>query len=298
MNRILLLLFVFGLFCRPGRPEGIYSSPVIYPAAGNIRAEAGTIEFWFRLDTSAMVGCYFGLFRLVYPSEPSSILDFSYNDHLGTVVFRVAGAGKLYGVPVGSTYLSSALFGMQLKTSQPYPRHRSLDAREWHYTALCWEGPWPEKFHVYLDGKLIIPAGKMRGLVWHDLKQGRIQGPYGVLTVDELRISSICRTKEEISRYYETVEKSDGAPTLEVPEEEGNQEEFLAELEGMPEPGFAQDEYTLLLDHFTHFDSDGITATTLAAQVSGFSGERGGNIHPTAWKRVKGKFGSALQLWE
>ncbi|MBI2201009.1 MAG: hypothetical protein HYU43_03620, partial [Armatimonadetes bacterium] len=219
MNRSLIMLSVLVLPSGTGTSEGVYWSPVVYPAAGNIRAEAGTVEIWFRLDTNPLPGCYFSLVQLHYPADAATVLSFSYGDHMGNVVFRVAGAGRFFGMPVGSTYLTSALRGMTVKAPEPYPRHVSLAAKEWHYVALTWECPQPQTFRAYLDGKPIIPGGKVRGLVWHDLKQGRLQGPGGILTVDELRISSVCRPPEEIQRYYESVESRDTAPKLEVPED-------------------------------------------------------------------------------
>ncbi|MBI2191724.1 MAG: hypothetical protein HYU36_07055 [Planctomycetes bacterium] len=285
--------------------QAIHTASLTYPAPGNIRPAEGMVELWFRLDTESFEGCYFGLFTLTYPPSETPCLHFSYNDHLGAVRFRIASYGRFFGIVMANPYYGSALIGMPVKgetAGNPYPRHRALRAKEWHYAALGWSGKNPQLIRVHLDGRLIVPPGKLKGDVWDDLTPAQLQGPWGQLTVDELRISSRCRPESEIRAYWDSMEKAEGdAPQVAEPEPaegEKSEDEFLAGLEGRPEPGFAADPDTLLLDHFTAVHPGGDAAETAAAVIAGYRKERGGLIGGPAWKRVRGRFGTALQLWE
>jgi hypothetical protein len=147
---------------------------------------------------------------------------------------------------------------------------------ERHYIVWTWSG---RKRSIYLDGKhresgpLDPPLqgeGRAGGNSTKDVPvegwmRGTLTGArlmvglqYSPISVDEIRISSVARTDEEIARAY----ASDAPP--------------------------ARDAYTYVLDH-----CDGTPESTF---VSGFSGEKGATLAGT-YKVVEGRYGKALQLW-
>jgi len=132
---------------------------------------------------------------------------------------------------------------------------------DWHHLALAWtNGLVKTTVSMFLNGKLVIRPSELPGKLWADMEATSFRlmnAPnHDNIAVDELRISDIARSPEQITNAF-----TRGA--------------------------FVRDEHTLLLDHF---DTLG-TNETSAAQISGYGGEQGGKLVNTCYELVDGNSG-------
>ncbi|MBI4027426.1 MAG: hypothetical protein HY360_20745 [Verrucomicrobia bacterium] len=226
---------------------------LIYPARGNIELDEGTVELWLinGLDMGAaskeLAACPFDL---IFPDQNAHyILNYI---HWGKAIAQV-GYGKLNHSYVWSPPLA-------------------WKPGEFHHLAWTWSG---RKRSVYADGtaggkgnkrghEYDIPAEvTVEGPLVGDLTDGRIEigRGYSAIIIDEIRISSIARTAEEIAKGWQAAPKKDAT--------------------------------TLLLDHCEEGDPDVIAISkerTLEGELIGRRLEGG-------HESVKGRFGNAIQLW-
>ena len=144
-------------------------------------------------------------------------------------------------------------------------REKDLPAADvWHHIAYAWRGK--ETWMVY-DGKQVRGIGRaVQGLPKVLPQTGHIQlgSSNAPVTVDELCISSRARLPEEI------IERMGGE--------------------------IAEDIDTLLLDHFAEIVPANDMRETVAAYVSGLSGEHGGQVEG-ACRMVPGRFGTGMALF-
>lgn len=224
---------------------------LIYPASGNIELNEGTVEIWLisgfdsepeRKDSSS----WCSPFNLTFPSDNAKyVLNFL---TWGKAIVQ-AGYGKI-------------------QHSYVWTRPLVWKPGEFHHLAWTWSG---RKRSVYVDGtaggkgpKGEIPVEQtVEGPLAGDLTDARIEigSGHSPITIDEVRISSIARTPEEIAKGWQSAPKKDAT--------------------------------TLLLDHCAEGDPEVIAESrerTLAGAVIRRRLEGG-------HESVKGRFGNAIQLW-
>ena len=232
------------------QPGWKYGS-VSYPAPGNFDLDEGTMEMWVAADMDTE------------------------DKKFGAMLFDLqAPQGESWHYPIMFVGGSIAQIGYcKPRHSYVWAGKANWKAGEQHYFVFTWSG---RARSIYIDGKHIETTkaqgplqGEGRGYSSKDVMvegflNGQmtgatlmVGGQYSPITLDEVRISSVAKTEEEVSAI------------------------FAAKKAPMREPT------TLLLDH-----CDGGPAEV----VSGFSGEKGAKIKGET-KVVDGHFGKAIQLW-
>jgi hypothetical protein len=257
MTCLLVLSVVAGVArAQPAKPpEPKRFGSMVYPAAGNIDLDEGTVEMWVIANSDTSI------------HTTNNLVFFDIRHAEGTHFYFGA-------LNIGVQPKSISMIGFTV------PRHSFVwgGALLWkpgdvHYVAFSWKG---KLRSIYIDGKPVergplepalqsetgIRSSKdvtVEGWLYGNLTttQLLVGMQHSPFTVDELRVSSVERSLEEIAAVY-----ASRAP-------------------------LPPDAYTLLLDH-----CDGGPA----AMVSGFSGETGAQFLGS-YKVVDGAIGKAIQLW-
>ena len=141
-----------------------------------------------------------------------------------------------------------------------------LHKGDWHYLAVAWtNGLEKAVVSLHLDGRLAIRPTELPGPWWADLEATTLRfmsAPnHDNVAVDELRISDVAYGPQQATNSF---------------------------LRG----AFVRDEHTLLLDHFDRIDNE----QTVAEQIAGYHGEKGGKLLNKCCELVDGKFGKALRI--
>jgi hypothetical protein len=198
---------------------------LIYPAAGNIQLDEGTVEIWLisgfdsepETKDSASWCCPFDL---IFPSENAHYI-------LNFITWGKALAQVGYG---------------KLQHSYVWTRTLVWKPGEFHHLAWTWSG---RKRSVYVDGtaggkgtKGETPAEvTVEGPLVGDLTDARIEIGRGhsPITIDGVRISSIARTSEEIAKGWQSAPKRDAMTLLLDHCEESDPEVIAESKERTPE---------------------------------------------------------------
>lgn len=251
-------------------------NPVVhYPAAGNLRPEQGTLEMWFRFEEepSGSAGRalhYFPFFFLNVEGEKHQRISCAYQTIWNTNNFHFffSSVTRVEGQILQSPYVATVEEGMGTK---PDPRGPPIfipriHAGDWHHLAVVWtNGLEKALVSMFLDGRLVIRPTELPGSWWDDMEATSLRlmnAPYhDNIAVDELRVSAIARTAEQLTNSC-----AKGA--------------------------LVRDEHTLLLDHFDRIEGE----QTVAEQISGYGGEKGGKLLNKCYELVDGKFGKAVRL--
>jgi len=253
---------------------------VVYPGAPHLTASEGTIECWVNLamepDGTQAKGChFFPIWSILVDGEPNARFTMSYQtvwkpDHFH-MLFRPF--GKMLGEISPGPYIGSAedtqptVKGESAK--KPFPRIPRWKAGQWHHVALTWRGLPQSTVMLYIDGKPAIWPATPELSLWDDIERFKFTLRTYVhdnLTIDDLRISSVARTDEEMQKVFAT---------------------------GVTEA----DRYTLLLDRFESLEQKGDTTYTVAEVFTAGLGQPGGRVlNPKQVELVEGKGGKGLKI--
>jgi hypothetical protein len=253
----------------------------IYPLPGHLDPAEGTIEFWMRLeqnpDPSSKDGVsYFNLFHVLVPGEPNPRIRLFYQTVWTTNVyhFSLSTIGVVNGEFVANSYTVTAEEGTgPLKgetAANPYPRIPRLKAGDWHHLAITWKGLPQNTVTLYFDGKVAIPSVLLHAPLWEGFDAFHLHfavNPYAnAHTLDELRISAVARTPEEIKASF-------------------------------AEARAKQDRHTLLLDHFEELREVGGKKYTVPEVFNLGMDVTGGQLTtPHAIELIEGKSGKAAKF--
>jgi hypothetical protein len=255
---------------------------VTYRAFGHLDPGDGTIEFWLRLEVDAVkpdgteVMPYYWLFNLTRPGDPGQHAGFSYSrggapNHYALIC---AGYGSVDGKPVENPAISSLEDTVEVakadRTGTRYPRIPRLKAGEWHHLALTWSGGALPLFNLYVDGKPAAWPVRMKAPPFGDLRELRFNLQANSYqdshSIDDLRISSIARSAEEIQQSAQAGRS-------------------------------VADRYTILLDRFEQFRHEGDRHwTTPEVHATGLESETGLILRRDCVELVEGKSGKALRF--
>lgn len=196
------------------------AAAITYPVTGNLRAEEGTIELWMRLEAepdAKVPGCHYFPILAVYgkgkegqPNPARATLNYQNIWKPDWFHFFFMSSGKQLGQVSNNPYVTTVEETQTAskldRTNAPYPRTPRLKKGEWHYLALTWSGD-PLQVSLYLDGRqVILPATLSAGNPWEDLEGGTFciesYTSHDNLTLDDLRISSVVRSEEEIKAAF------------------------------------------------------------------------------------------------
>jgi hypothetical protein len=262
-----------------------------YPLGGNIHAEQGTLEMWFALaaepDPSQKQSLhYFPIFHFRQAGEDHPRATLTYQtvwkpDHFH---FNWNSTGRAIGEFASDAYIATAedtqvtTKADVLSPGGKYPRTPRLKKDEWHYLAITWtDGLTKPKYSMFLDGRQVLLTSTLNAVWWDDLDSmvlAILGAPYhDNYVLDELRLSSTARGADEIAQIH----ASGKPPTRDV--------------------------LTLLLDHLDIIDRQEPAEagkppvfSTVAEQISGFTGEKGGRLVGLIWDVVDGRFGKAVLI--
>ena len=228
---------------------------IVYPAANCLDPAEGTCELWVRNDFDPSVrlanAFYVPMYFFRVQEEGS-------RDEKMYLLTRSVKNGRDVGFRVGQAvdFVGLDKFGWR-------------ERNEWHYLALTWVGDRQRyTLRLYQDGRLIDQvtdnqAAPLRIGVKTEIVVGSPVFACSFATVDELRISAIERSPDEI-----------------------------AQAARQDQGGFAWDRWTLLLDHFDRIEPDSSrTDTAWTKTEGGIRGQIQGR-----YQQTEGRFGSALQL--
>ena len=154
--------------------------------------------------------------------------------------------------------------------AKPFPRVPRLKAGDWHHIAITWKGLPQSTVTMYFDGRIVIPPSELHAPLWEGMDEFVLQwesNPYrDSHTIDELRISSVARTQEEINQSIAAVRAR-------------------------------SDRHTLLLDHLDELrDANGKRQTVPEVFTGGYD-PQGGIINRTNMvELVEGKSGKGLRF--
>ena len=286
MMRSMAALFLVVLISTPAIAQVIE-----YPLGGNIRAEQGTLEMWFALaaepDPSQKQSLhYFPLFWFKQSGEDHPRASLNYQtvwkpDHFH---FNWNSTGRAIGEFASDAYIATAeetqavTKADALSPGGRYPRTPRLKKDEWHYLAITWtDGLTKPKYTMYLDGRVVYLTAALNAVWWDDLDTmvlAMLGAPYhDNYALDELRLSAVARNADDIAQTH----ASGKAP--------------------------ARDVHTLMLDHMDTIDRQEPAEagkppvfSTVAEQISGFTGEKGGRLVGLNWDVVDGRFGKAVVI--
>ena len=276
-RRFIPLAFCLFLFAQ-GSPA--QSQVLVYPAAGNLRAEQGTIEMVFRFEEEPDPGGaralhYFPFFFISVDGEVQRRVSFTYQTIWSTnhMHFFFSSLGPLLGTWVGNPYVTTVEQGQVVKPGVNVPLWLPrMHKGDWHHVAITWtHGLEKPVVAVYLDGSQAIRSLELPAVWWADMEATTLElmsAPYhDDIAVDELRISDMARSPLQITN-------------------------------SVAQGALARDEHTLLLDHFDRIESNAAARAeqTVAEQIAGYHGERGGTLPSKCYELVDGKFGKALRL--
>jgi len=197
-----------------------HADSVIYPVAGHFDAAEGTIEYWQRLDVkpdpSGAEGVgYFIFFQVLKPGEGNPRIRWSYQTVWNTNHFHFffSSLGLISGSLAANPYVVTAedtagpLKGES--GTNRYPRIPRLKAGDWHHIAITWKGLPQSTVTAYFDGEVAIPPVLLHAPLWEGMDGFVFQldsNPYrDAHTLDELRVSSVARTQEEIRQSIAAV---------------------------------------------------------------------------------------------
>jgi hypothetical protein len=200
---------------------------IAYPAPGNIQLDEGTVEVWL---TS-----YFDSEAKATECGWASFFDLRTPDQTLTCSLMFLTWGKALALLAGSGALRHSYVWSRVLVWKP---------GEYHCVALSWSG---RRRRIYVDGVAGGKGGKgdtppeveVEGVFRGDLSQTRllIGSGYSPIVVDEVRISSVARTPEEIARGWTNAPAAD-AYTLLLDHCDGGTPEVMAGTQGGPEGGF------------------------------------------------------------
>jgi hypothetical protein len=218
---------------------------VTYLGGPHLRAEEGTIECWIRLDVepSPEQARSFPLWTIFRDGEENPVMRFTYQIywHDENFHFFLASWGPLLGKSVGNGFIATVedtqLTAKADAAGVKYPRTPRLKKGDWHHIALTWQGLPRSTIAFYLDGECKILPRELEVGIWNDLEKFSLvfsAGTSETLTIDDLRISSVARSPQEMKdsasspapkadRYtllldrFESLEQRDGK-TFCVPE--------------------------------------------------------------------------------
>jgi hypothetical protein len=254
MKQMLMITILFAVLATGASAQKPVSfGSLTYPAPGNIDWDEGTLELWIvnQFETVPKSTNSMNLFDIRLPSSDGA------HYYLG--------------------YIGWANSLAQIGFSNPRHSYIWSDKLKWkpgerHYIAWSWSGRVRSLFidgHSSESGPFDPPLqGEGRGrssasvVVEGELRGNMtgaqlIVGGGSLFAIDEIRISSVARSTNEIARVHAATTPP------------------------------SRDAFTLLLDH-----CDGSAPEI----ISGLSGEKAGSISG-AHKFVDGQFGKALQLW-
>ncbi|MBI4028662.1 MAG: hypothetical protein HY360_27030 [Verrucomicrobia bacterium] len=277
-SRFLGALILAVAFHSVGRTQEVVS----YRATGHLDPDDGAIEFWLRLNIDAVkpdgaeVIPYYPLFNFTRPGDPSPRVMFSYTrlsspNHYS---FQLNSYGSVNGKLVQNDSVGSLEDTVEVAKADRggarYPRIPRLKAGEWHHIALTWtEGPLP-LIKLYVDGKAASGSVRMKAPLFDDLREMR----FNLLTfhyqdahsLDELRLSSIARSPEEIQQ-------------------------------SMQAGRAVADRHTLLIDRFEQLRQEGEkTWTTPEVHATGIELETGLICKRNSVELAEGKSGKGLKF--
>jgi hypothetical protein len=253
---------------------------ITYPGAPHLTASEGTIECWVNLamepDGTQAKGCHFFPFWAIsVDGEPHPRFTLSYQtvwkpEHFH-LLFRPF--GKMNGQVSPGPYIGSAEdtqpFVKRETPQNSFPRVPRWKVGEWHHVALTWSGLPQSTVMLYIDGKRVIWPVTVELTLWDDIERFTFalrSYVHDNFTIDDLRISSIARTDEEMQKTFTT---------------------------GVT----AADRYTLLLDRFESLQQQADQTFTVAEIFTAGLGQPGGRVlTPKQVELVEGKGGRGLKI--
>ncbi|MDD3926454.1 MAG: hypothetical protein PHT33_07335 [bacterium] len=195
MRSLMLLTVLFALLTTVASAEVKYS-PVIYPLTGNLKQDEGTIEVWVRpeMDLSAPVRNFynFSVFRIA----------------LGERAWGDMGAFSLFWRPKEGLFTVGSVKGQEPLKNVPscWPKKMSWEKDTWHHVAFTWKG---QDMAIYSDGEIVDRKTVSGPLPFAD--KGFLVMGFGesMLTLDDLCVSSLARSPEDIKKRFSQELKSD-----------------------------------------------------------------------------------------
>jgi len=187
---------------------------MIYPASGNIDARAGTIEFWIRLEAEPDGGkTSFPFFLIGDVERHAPIIRFTYQPIWNAKNYHLffSTVGMLNGEYAANPYVATVDETMAESKgdygSTIYPRTPRFHKGDWHHIAITWQGLPQATVAIYCDGALVFRPLELQVPLWARLDDDKFiltASPYhDAWTMDELHISGIARTPEEIKASFE-----------------------------------------------------------------------------------------------
>jgi hypothetical protein len=218
LSRLLALLMIAA--------SPAFASSVVYPVPGHLDAAEGTIEFWLRLEVKADVKSmpYFPLFNICKTGEEGERLRFYYqtiwNEHFH---FFLWSRGSVNGTMVGNPYQVVTIEDTVLTSKSDTSAGRAtriprVQPGDWHHIAITWKGLPQSTVALYLDGALVSGPVELPTPLWEGIDDFVFQllsNPYqDAHTLDELRISCVVRSPEEIRQSVASVRAQADINTL------------------------------------------------------------------------------------
>ena len=246
------------MYAAPSGPDKF--ARISYPAAGLVDMQEGSVEICVRNDFDSTVPLANPFYA---PMTYVRVRDESGHRDVLHVLARSVSEGRDLGIIVGkaSNFVSAT-------------RPEALGWRgkgEWHYLAITWKTDLNRcVLKLYQDGRFIEQVAEMQSeppLITEDINIYIGKSDFGgsFATVDELRVSAVERSAEEIKTASFRWDR------LSI--------------------GFKWDRLTLLLDHFGRIEPDPSGKASWTLAEGGVRGHIEG-----AFRAVPGRSGSALQL--
>ena len=251
-----------------GAGKPMYATPsgsdkfacISYPAAALVDTQEGSVEMCVRNDfdsTVPLANPFYAPMTYVQVRDESGRRDILY------ALARSVSEGRDLGVVVG-----------EVESFVSATRPEALGWRgkgEWHYLAITWKTDLNRcVLKLYQDGRLIEQGAGAQSeplLVTEKMQMhiGNSNFGYSFATVDELRVSAVERSAEEIKTASFRWDRLS--------------------------TGFKWDRFTLLLDHFDRVEPDTSGKASWTFAEGGVRGHIEG-----AFRAVPGRSGRALQL--
>lgn len=280
LQRFICCILLLNILCAPAC---VHAQAVSYPLAGHLNRGEGTIEFWLRLEAEPDGNNqkegrhHFPILMTQVPGEDSPRLELTYGVFLSRDYFHFIAS---HTARSRGKWVSNPRMLTQEETPRPieldyigpgkYPRTPRLHQGEWHHVAFTWKGVLAPWVTFYVDGKEVIRPVRFIQPLWDNLEPQNLNflGSYyrDNISIDDLRISSVARTPEEIKQVV-----ASGTT--------------------------AADKYTLLLDRFEQFSEANDRKQTIAEVFCQGISEKGGWLpNPQSVAVVTGKNGQALKI--